>query len=350
MWYPKNILAILCVLLCLVPSFAVAAAERADASFPALSVDVPATVGDGTAFPCVITAPGLSAAVVTFLERTVTAQADEKGVVTLLLPVPLEHGGGDAPLAWRADFPDGLSAKGTVTVTIRKKIYPAQRLTLAPKYVTPDPALNDRIAKERELLGAALTTKSPVRHWTLPMLRPVSGEITSLYGLRRILNGESKSSHKGLDFRGAAGTPIRCIADGTVVLTGDFYYPGMFAVVDHGLGVTSIYMHMSDIAAVRGRAIRAGDIVGLVGSTGRSTGPHLHLGITVLGQTIDAFPLLSMTEADEKTYAKAFSEAAQEERQPKKKAAGQKSPSPGKKTSGKKTAKKNTAGSARKTQ
>ncbi|CAK7038523.1 MAG: hypothetical protein DELT_00680 [Desulfovibrio sp.] len=316
----RNVIPLLFWLICCtVPSAAFAAEERSREVYPPhVEVEVPATVGDGTAFPCVIKAQSLSSVTVTFLKRTVTASADKTGTATVLLPVPLDHASGDATLTWKASFTSApgthsMPGNGTKTVKIRKKIYPAQRLTLESKYVTPDPELKDRIAAERKQLNAALTTKSQVRHWTLPMQRPVAGKVTSWYGLRRILNGEPRSPHKGLDFRGATGTPIGCIADGTVVLTGDFYYPGMFAVVDHGLGVTSIYMHMSEISAVQGQKILAGDTVGLVGSTGRSTGPHLHLGITVLGHSIDAFPLLSMTAADKEAYAKAFSDAAKEE-------------------------------------
>lgn len=298
---------------------------------PSVDITVPETVGDGTAFPVTVKAQSLSSVTVTFLQRTVTARADAEGTATVLLPVPLDHASVNTLLSWKAMFkaPEhgyAMPANGTVTVKIRKKIYPAQHLTLAPKYVTPDPALKERLAEERKLMNAALTTKSPVRYWSLPMQRPVTGIVTSWYGLRRILNGEPRSPHKGLDFRGATGTPIGCIADGVVVLTGDFYYPGMFAVVDHGLGVTSIYMHMSEIIAVKGQKISAGDTVGLVGMTGRSTGPHLHLGLTVLGQSIDAFPLLSMTNADKEAYAKAFRDAAKEETAPKKAAAKKKAP------------------------
>lgn len=353
MRYPKSTLLFFCFICCvLVPLGASAKEKTLEVYPPAVNVTVPATVGDGTAFPCTITASGLSSVTVTFLKQTVMAQADAQGAATILLPVPLDHADADAQLAWKALFtiPDGRScmpASGTATVRIRKKIYPAQHLTLAPKYVTPDPELKERLAQERELMNAALTMESPIRYWSLPMQRPVAGKVTSWYGLRRILNGEPRNPHKGLDFRGASGTPIGCIADGVVVLTGDFYYPGMFAVVDHGLGVTSIYMHMSEIIAVQGQKISAGDTVGLIGSTGRSTGPHLHLGLTVLGQSIDAFPLLSMSVADKEAYAAAFRDAAEKEARPKKQTAEKK---PAAKKSGTKTAKKSAAKPAGKRQ
>lgn len=314
----QRLLALAALLLVSVLSpFATLAAS--DVSQPAVSVMVPPSVGDGTAFVCTVSAPNLQAATVTFLNRSMTVRppAAEPGVTrmaVLLLPVPLDHASATVQMSWSAAFKDGSTLKGTTPITIIKKVYPVQRLTLEQKYVTPDPELKDRITRERNLLNAALTTRSGERHWSVPMVRPVPGKITSWYGLRRVLNGQSRSPHKGLDFRAAAADPIVSIADGKVVLTGDFYYPGKFAVIDHGLGVTSIYMHMSEILVEDGHKIQAGEKVGLVGSTGRSTGPHLHLGLNVLGQSIDALPLLAMTPEDEAAYKKAFSDAAREEK------------------------------------
>lgn len=332
MRYPESIFSLALFLCILAYPLTVAASEtqpRGQEALPSkVTVSIPETIGDGTAFPCSFKAPGLASITVAFLNSSVTAPADKNGEAVVLLPVPLDHADADAALIWKAAFTSppgrgGMPASGAATVKIRKKIYPAQHLALEQKYVTPDPALEERIENERRLLNKALTTRSPVRHWTLPMLRPVPGKVTSWYGLRRILNGRPRSPHKGLDFRGAEGTPIASIADGTVVLTGDFYYPGKFVVVDHGLGVTSIYMHMSGISATDGQVIRQGDLVGLVGMTGRSTGPHLHLGIMVLGQAIDAFPLLAMTPEDRAAYEKAFSDAAAEASKPAARKSGQ---------------------------
>lgn len=282
---------------------------------PVVTVSHPPTVGDGTAFACTFTgkADDLDSVTVTFLNRAITVSNDGSGTVTLLLPVPLDQPSGPADIAWTARFlpvprPDGKAPagaptlQGTSSVRIEARAYPVQKLTVAPKYVTPDPDLKERIDRERKLMGAALTTQSATRHWALPMARPVPGKITSLYGLRRVLNGQPRAPHKGLDFRAAEGTPIAAIADGTVVLAGDFYYAGKFVVVDHGIGVVSIAMHMSETIAEHGQRVTAGDVIGLVGSTGRSTGPHLHLGVSVLGQSIDALTLIALTEEDKALY------------------------------------------------
>lgn len=317
MRYIKTILLFTCLLSATVPAFASSSTAQPlprEAYPPKVALEVPATVGDGVAFLCTFKAPSLSSVSVSFLKRSITAQADENGNASVLLPVPLDHDDADVPLRWKAFF-SSMPTAGTVTVKIRKKTYPAQRLTLDSKYVTPDPALQERIARERKLLGAAQTTKTATQYWQLPMTRPVPGKITSWYGLRRILNGQPRNPHKGLDFRAAAGDPIACITDGTVVLVGDFYYPGKCVVVDHGLGVTSIYMHMSEINVQGGQMIKAGETVGRIGSTGRSTGPHLHLGLTVLGHSIDPLPLMTATPEDRAAYEKAFSDAALEKKQ-----------------------------------
>lgn len=325
--------------------------KRLETYPPQVHVEVPPTVGDGTAFLCTVKASGLRSVSVTFLKHSITVPADADGVAVMLLPVPLDHPDMDAPLAWKAAFTSpegayGMPASGTVAVRIRKRAYPVQKLTVAPKYVTPDPELKERIDRERKLMGAALNARSDTRHWTLPMARPVPGKITSLYGLRRVFNGQPRNPHKGLDFRAGAGDPIAAIADGMVVLTGDFYYAGKFVVLDHGLGVVSISMHMSEIAAEQGQAVKRGDRIGLVGSTGRSTGPHLHLGISVLGQSIDALPLIDQTKEDRAAYESAIRDASTVKTQKAAPKGAKKSGQPGKKGTGKKSSGKTAAKSA----
>jgi len=307
---------------------------------PDISLSHPHEVGDGTAFPCTITGSNLESITVTFLKQSMTAKpanarADMPETV-ILLPVPLDHTSGPERITWTATLTDGSTISGESTVTVAARGYPVQKLTVAPQYVTPDPALKERIDRERKLMSAALNARSGTRHWSLPMLRPVPGKITSLYGLRRVFNGEPRAPHKGLDFRAAQGNPIAAIADGTVVLVGDFYYAGKFVVIDHGLGVVSIAMHMSETIAENGQNIQKGDTIGLVGSTGRSTGPHLHLSISVLGQSIDALTLIDLTEQDKAAYAEAIKNAS---KAPVKKAA---------RKSGKKTTKKNSTQSGKK--
>ena len=308
----KHVGLIVCCLL--LPAFAAQATGTPSHSYPALSVNAPEEVHDGTAFACTITGKNIQAVTVTFLGKSITANAEHSGTdatpgtmkVAVLLPVPLEHPKGSEQLFWDVVMSDGSLQKGSSPITVHNRQYPVQKLSVAPKYVTPAPELAKRIADERERMNEVLNFRSEKRYWPVPgeepMLRPVVGKVTSLFGLRRVLNEQPRGRHRGVDFRGAEGTPIKAVTDGIVVLTGDFYYSGMFVVVDHGLGVLTTSMHMSEIIAVQGQKVRAGQTIGLVGSTGRSTGPHLHLGLTVLGEGVDALPLLAMTAEDSALY------------------------------------------------
>ncbi len=298
------ITAALFALVCAQTACAAGVAAVPQRPSPVISLDIPAQVHDGQAFAVSLTASaaadGTNIRTVTFqfLDRNVTAAAtpvkNRPSVVaaTALLPVPLGHKDGLYPVSWNAACSDGVRTGSSGTIRVVRKEYPAQQLTLEQKYVTPDPTLKDRIARESKQLGAALGTMSPDRFWVLPLARPVPGSLSSVFGLRRVLNGQPRGAHKGLDFRGATGTPITVLAPGKVVLAGDFYYPGKFVVIDHGQGVVSISMHMSKIDAAAGQRVKNGDVIGRIGATGRVTGPHLHLGLSVLGQSVDPLPLL----------------------------------------------------------
>ncbi|MDD3313586.1 M23 family metallopeptidase [Pseudodesulfovibrio sp.] len=178
------------------------------------------------------------------------------------------------------------------TVRLTSVDYPKQELTLPPKMVTPPADVSARIQAERKAVHAALETVSATRLWRLPLERPVDGRITSLYGLRRILNGTPKNPHRGLDFSSPMGNPVKCAADGVVILTGDHYYAGNSVYVDHGNGVVSMYFHLSKLLVKEGDHVARGQAVGLSGKSGRATGPHLHFSVAVLGRMVDPQPLI----------------------------------------------------------
>ena len=181
------------------------------------------------------------------------------------------------------------------SVRIVGKEYPKQELTLPPTMVTPPQDVYDRIADERKLTSEAKSTVSPQRFWRLPLLRPVSGEVSSTYGLKRILNGKPKNPHRGLDLRSPMGNPVKVVADGVVILVGDHYYAGNSVYVDHGNGVVSMYFHLSKPIVKVGDKVQRGQAVGLSGMSGRATGPHLHFSLSVLGELVDPQPLFEKT-------------------------------------------------------
>jgi len=189
-------------------------------------------------------------------------------------------------------------------ITVRPRKFGVTRLTLDEAYVTPPKKVLDRIARERVLTAAAKARRTLPQRWALPLVRPVPGKITGAYGKGYILNGKPRSPHRGLDFRAPEGTEVRALAEGVVALAGDHYYAGKSVYLDHGGGVISFYMHLSDIAVREGDVVKRGQMVGKSGSTGRSTGPHLHLGLCLQGRLVDPSSLFGPEKTSGETKKK----------------------------------------------
>ena len=154
-----------------------------------------------------------------------------------------------------------------------------ERLSVDPRFTTPpDSALAARIRREnqaaRQVYRASHDTP---RLWRGGFAPPSPGHVTSPYGKGREFNGELRSRHSGTDFSGNAGDPVRAMNRGVVALTGHFYYNGRVIYIDHGRGLVTVYLHLSEIGVSRGDSVDVGDVIGHVGATGRVTGPHLHL-------------------------------------------------------------------------
>lgn len=181
------------------------------------------------------------------------------------------------------------------SVLIVGRTYPRQALNLPSKMVTPPTAELERIKAERVRTRKAKNTWSDQRLWRLPFHRPVAGKYTSVYGLRRVLNGKPKNPHRGVDFRAPTGTAVEAVADGRVILAEPHYYAGNSMYIDHGNGVVSLYFHLSRFDVSPGDIVKRGQIIGRSGSTGRATGPHLHLSISVQGRLVDPVPLFERT-------------------------------------------------------
>ncbi|MDR1977619.1 MAG: M23 family metallopeptidase [Synergistaceae bacterium] len=176
-------------------------------------------------------------------------------------------------------------------VRLKAKKYPEEHLKVDDKMVTPPRSQLARIQKETRLAEAARKTMTEERLWTTPPARPVPGVFTSSYGFRRVYNGVAKGYHAGTDFRAAVGTPIRAPFAGRVVLVGKHYYSGGSVFIDSGNGVVSLFFHMDKIDVKEGDPIKKGQVIGKSGATGRVTGPHLHYGLSLAGQYVDAAPL-----------------------------------------------------------
>lgn len=235
--------------------------------------------------------------VVAVLKAPNTAEGAPGWRAEILLPVPLEEKAGQLTLG-------ACSGKGcaapeiTRPVRLHDRKRPVQRLTVDRKYVAPPPEAAERIRRDREKVRAALAGHLPERLWSLPLERPVPGTVSSLFGMKRVFNGQPRGMHRGLDLRGGQGTPIRACADGVVALVDDLYFSGNAVYINHGDGVFSSYLHMSKPLVTLGERVHRGQVVGLVGATGRVTGPHLHLGLMVQGESVDPQPLLAPVAHD----------------------------------------------------
>lgn len=175
---------------------------------------------------------------------------------------------------------------------VAPKAYAEQRLTVEPRKVDPLPSDLKRIEAESARTEKALSTYSEEFLPAWPWPSPVPGDRSSSFGLRRVFNGQSRNPHSGMDIAAPTGTPIRSPAAGRVVDAGDFFFNGQTLFVDHGQGVLTMYCHLSRIDAKIGDVVAPGDTLGLVGATGRVTGPHLHWGVAINRAMVDPVLLL----------------------------------------------------------
>ncbi len=212
-------------------------------------------------------------------QRTVRLFRQTTGNSLGLMPIGVLTKPGIYKLEW-------LDRHGAVIhearVTILNAHYARQNVVLTKALsqlrATPD---------ERAAVTEFLKELSPTRYWQEPFEAPIPGCITSPFGVARYHNGKPTGEyHAGLDQRGAMGSPIHAIAGGTVKIVQKFTLRGGTVAIDHGQGLESIYLHMSGFAAKEGEQVKEGDVIGYVGSTGRSTGPHLHWTLYANGQPV----------------------------------------------------------------
>lgn len=188
-----------------------------------------------------------------------------------------------------------------VPFDVAPKDFPVQRLTIAnDRLVNPKAEDLTRIAAETARMRAAYAVVSPRTADLHPFLLPVDGDFSSPFGRKRILNGRPRSPHQGLDIAAVTGTPIISPAAGTVVVTGSFFFNGNTVLIDHGDGLVTMYCHLHEVHVNEGDILARGEAFGSVGTTGRSTGPHLHWTVSMHGAKVDPLALIQTLGAIER--------------------------------------------------
>lgn len=212
--------------------------------------------------------------------RIVRLFVQQDGARFGLMPVPVATRPGKYSL-------EMLGADGavlqTAAVVVRDARFPKQNIVLgkATAELKPAPGEMETVAAFRENL-------SEKRYWAEPLALPVAGCMSSPFGVQRLYNGKASGSyHGGVDQRSPAGRPVRAVADGVVKMVRPWNIHGGTVGIDHGQGLQSIYLHMSKFATAEGAAVKKGDVIGYVGSTGRSTAPHLHWSLYANGVPVN---------------------------------------------------------------
>ncbi len=194
----------------------------------------------------------------------------------------------DTPAGTERIIVDDGNTVSSQLFEIRDKAYPIQHINIKDQnQVTPDSQSLQRIQRETVRIQTVLNHFDDSQTADWQMIWPVEGRISGLFGRRRVFNGEPRKPHGGIDIAAKAGTVIVAPADGTVADTGDYFFNGKTIFIDHGQGLVSVYCHLQQIDVRAGDKVTKGKRIGTVGATGRVTGPHLHLGLSLNGAMVE---------------------------------------------------------------
>lgn len=225
-------------------------------------------------------------------QREIPFFLEEGGSFTALLGVDLEEKPGPMQVILRGKDKGGARREEVLTLRVKKKDFPSEQISVPTVFDRLDEATRQRIDREQVRLTQLWEISTPERLWQGPFLRPVPVEITSPFGLRRIVNGSARSPHAGVDLRASLGTEVVASNHGQVALRDDFFFTGKSIVLDHGGGLYTMYFHLADFRTEEGSRVRKGEVIGRSGMTGRVSGPHLHWGIRLNGARVDPLALL----------------------------------------------------------
>ena len=242
----------------------------------AQAADLPRTIQQGSTLRIQAPAAAVSARM---NDRTIQLFPQDGGSLGLM-PVAVDQKPGD----YKVDLldKDGKSIS-SLPIRVLDAHFPRQNVVIEQSLAELKPAPG-----ETETATEFRNAVSEVRYWSEPLALPVQGCMTSPFGVQRYMNGKPTGNfHGGWDQRSPAGTPVHAVADGIVKIARDWKLHGRTVGIDHGQGLESIYLHMSKLAVAEGATVKKGEVVGYVGSTGRSTAPHLHWSLYANGLPVN---------------------------------------------------------------
>jgi murein DD-endopeptidase MepM/ murein hydrolase activator NlpD len=239
-----------------------------------------------------VPAQGLASVEGRFAGEKIPFHADGAGDFVALLGIDLEAKPGPAKVHLYAITESGARREGQIALMIKAKAFPQESFNVPPQFDALSPETLERIRAEREQFTRAFSSSASTRIWERPFVAPVTAEISSAFGYRRIINGAPRAPHTGVDLRAPMATEVVAANHGRIALVGDFFYSGKSVVLDHGGGLYTMYFHLSEIAVEQGAEVRKGDLIALSGMSGRVTGPHLHWAARLNGARIDPFVLV----------------------------------------------------------
>ena len=208
--------------------------------------------------------------------------------------VSLETRPGIYALELKGTTSKSAEVKFSQRIKVQAAKYPSIAVTVAKRFTEPSKEQLQRIQQDKAVKHDVFEHTDPEREWAGKFLRPVSVPVSDVFGTRRTFNGKVQSMHQGLDFAAPTGTPVLAANSGTILLAGPLYFEGNCVVIDHGQGLLTLYLHLSDVAVKQGERIARGQQLGLSGGTGRATGPHLHLAVRWQGVYLNPATLLNL--------------------------------------------------------
>ena len=187
---------------------------------------------------------------------------------------------------------NGAESKQVLAISIKEFAYKSERLYVNKRRVELAPKDLARAIKEQKMLNAIYAAGSQTAYFDEAFQTPLKSKITSYYGARRVFNKKKKTQHLGTDYRARIGVPIKAVNRGKVVFSGNLFYTGNAVIIDHGLGIFTVYGHLSKLIAKKGELVVKNSLLGLSGNTGRVSGPHLHWGVKISGHWVDGISLV----------------------------------------------------------